>query len=262
MNLTYVPLLQQERALYRLPRDYNRFRTYLDMTIDWETERVRLPLLGMNPMAREHVGEFLDALLAIDADGVGERATAEAASQVADVPGSYRVALVVCDDLRGGWTNRFSCEYAQCLCAPLPPGQAYLDWLIGVLWVSEPPTAETVRESVVMSICRQAYVHQHGSARTLRELMAQEGQVMAQAGCNQPTLDAEDLEYTRSVIEPFLDATDMRTAIECLYGDVAGRTLGFTPRGLSDRAGLALALHDARATTAESFHREPQATVS
>lgn len=38
----------------------------------------------------------------------------------------------------------------------------------------------------------------------------------------------------------------MRTAIECLFGDAAGATLGFTPRGLSPWAGLALALHDAR----------------
>ena len=41
-------------------------------------------------------------------------------------------------------------------------------------------------------------------------------------------------------------ADDMRTAIECLFGDAAGRTLGFTPRGLSPWAGLALALHDAQ----------------
>jgi hypothetical protein len=76
--------------------------------------------------------------------------------------------------------------------------------------------------------------------------MAQEGHVMARAGCTRPTLDAEDLEYTRWVLGPLLEATDMRTAIECLFGDAAGRTLGFTPRGLSPRAGLALALHDAR----------------
>ena len=69
---------------------------------------------------------------------------------------------------------------------------------------------------------------------------------MARAGCDSPVLDPEDLEYTRHVIAPFLDATDMRTGIECLYGDAAGATLGFTPQGLSDRAGLALALHDAR----------------
>ncbi len=69
---------------------------------------------------------------------------------------------------------------------------------------------------------------------------------MALAGCSEPTLDAEDIAYTREVLIPYLDAEDMRTCIECLFGDAAARTLGFTPRGLSPWAGLALALHDAR----------------
>src|SRR4051794_11238442 len=112
MQLTYVPLLQEERELYRRPRDHSRFKAYLRLTIDVEKEQVRLPLLGMNPMGREHVAAFLDALLALGADAVGEQAMREAAPHVADAPGSYRVALVVCDDVMGGWTNRFSCEYA------------------------------------------------------------------------------------------------------------------------------------------------------
>ena len=69
---------------------------------------------------------------------------------------------------------------------------------------------------------------------------------MAAAGCTTPILDADDIAYTREVIAPFLDAEDMRTTIECLFGDDAGRTLGFTPRGLSPWAGLVLALADAR----------------
>jgi hypothetical protein len=77
-------------------------------------------------------------------------------------------------------------------------------------------------------------------------MLAQEGQVMAMAGCAGPTLDEDDIAYTREVLAPFLDAEDMRTCVECLFGDAAGRTLGFTPRGLSPWAGLALALHDAR----------------
>jgi hypothetical protein len=69
---------------------------------------------------------------------------------------------------------------------------------------------------------------------------------LALAGCTEPVLESDDLAYTEEVIAPYLDATDMRTAIECLYGDSAGRTLGFTPRGLSANAGLALALQRAR----------------
>jgi hypothetical protein len=91
-----------------------------------------------------------------------------------------------------------------------------------------------------------AYQHQHGPARTLREMLAQEGQVMALAGCSGPILDAEDIAYTREVLIPYLGAEDMQTCIECLFGDAAARTLGFTPRGLSPWAGLVLALHDAR----------------
>jgi hypothetical protein len=248
MILTYVRLLEKERDLYRLPRDANRFQAYLRLTLDLEKQRVRLPLLGMNPMAREHVAEYLDSLLALDAETVAEEAMHEASRRVEDVPGSFRVALAVLDDLKGGWTNRYSCEYQQRLCPPTPPGQAYLDWLCGSLWVSEPASAETVRQEVRTIIYRAAHIHRHGQARTLGELMAQEGQVMALAGCTQPTLEAEDLEYTRWVLTPLLDATDMRTAIECLYGDAAGNALGFTPRGLSQRAGLALALHDAQKT--------------
>ena len=250
MNLTYVPLLRQEREFYRLPRDYNRFKAYLRMVVDFEKENLRLPLLGMNPMAREHVAEYLDALLAIDADAVAEQAVRDATPHVADFSGSYRVGLAVMDDLKGGWTNRYSCEHAMRLCAAAPKCLQDFDWVCVALWVSEPATAQVVREEVLTTLYRAAHVRRHGHARTLRELMAQEGRVMAEAGCTTPTLDAEDLEYTRWVLEPFLDATDMRTHIECLFGDAAGRTLGFTPRGLSHRAGLALALHDARACLA------------
>jgi hypothetical protein len=69
---------------------------------------------------------------------------------------------------------------------------------------------------------------------------------MMNAGCTKPVLDSEDLEYTRQVLVPYLDADENRTCMECLFGDEPGRTLGFTPRGLSPWAGLALALHDAK----------------
>ncbi|HKB39341.1 MAG TPA: hypothetical protein VKD72_23085, partial [Gemmataceae bacterium] len=119
-------------------------------------------------------------------------------------------------------------------------------WVMGVLWSSEVPTEQTVREAVLTGAYRIAYLHRHGPARTLRDMLAQEGQVMALAGCTGPVLDEEDIAYTREVLTSYLDADDMRTCIECLFGDAAGRTLGFTPRGLSPWAGLALALHDAR----------------
>jgi hypothetical protein len=263
MNLDYVPLLRIMRELHSIPRgqppDFNgkkRFRQYLRTIFDYDRKVVKLPLLlAMNPMGKDHVTALLDAYLAMDADGIGARATAEAAARLADVPGDFKVGLVVADDLMGGGTNRYDCEFAWRFGfvlnsgqrTPQKPSRWKMDfWLQGVLWSSEAPTERAVREAILTAAHRVAYMHRHGPARTLREMLAQEGQVMAQADCSGPTLDAEDIAYTREVLAAFLDTDDMRTCIECLFGDAAARTLGFTPPGLSPWAGLALALHDAR----------------
>lgn len=247
MKLEWVPLLEVQRELQRLPRGMERFREYLRVMLNEDGDDLRLPpLVAMNPLGRDHVTAVVDALLALDAEAVARDALAQATSRVADVPGEYQLGFAVADDVMGGWTNRCASEFAL-----LAANQATLKrgWLTVVLWASETPTARMVRESVLTVVYRTAYLHRHGRARTLLEMMAQEGEALALAGCTEPSLDADDREYTREVIAPFLDADDMRTAIECLYGDAAGRTLGFTPRGLSHRAGLALALHDARMKT-------------
>lgn len=269
MELDYVPLLQVMREIHSIPRgqppdfnDMKRFRHFIrrifprkkNGQID-ENADYLIPLLAMNPMAKDHVTALLDAYLAMDADGIGAQIAAEVAAQLADVPGGFKIGLVVADDLMGIGTNRYDCEFAWRFGPrPLPSASAPTKcsrwlkdyWLQGVLWSSEPPSERAVREAILTAAHRAAYMHQHGPARTLRAMLAQEGQVMARAGCSGPTLDVEDIAVTRELLIPFLNAEDMRTCIECLFGDEAGSTLGFTPRGLSPWAGLALALHDAR----------------
>lgn len=244
MNLEYITLLQRQRDLYRFPRGMARFREYLRQMIDWDAQEMRLPLFVMNPMGKDHVPAYLDAALAFDADRLAADAVRDLEPQLHDVPGSYKVALVVADDLMGGWTNRFSTEHSH----RFESSTLYdRGWVIGILWTTDTPSPASTREEILTAVHRLAHVRQCGPATTLREKMAQEGHAMARAGCRSPTLTPDELEYTREVIATHLDATDMRTAVECLYGDAAGRTLGFTGRGLSDRAGLALALHDALA---------------
>jgi hypothetical protein len=241
MRLDYVPLLQIQRDIQGMPRGRERFEQYLRTIMNRDGTDVELvPLLAANPMARDHVTASLDTLLALNADAIAAAAAAEASSALEAEPGELKAALVLVDDLKGGWTNRYAYEYD--VRHPAPGYKRF--WVTGVLWSSEAATARAAREAMLTAVYRTAYVQRHGPAHTLRALMAQEGEVMARAGCTGPVLDADDIAYTREVLAPLLGADDKRTAIECLFGDAAARTLGFTPRGLSPWAGLALALHD------------------
>ena len=251
MTLEFVPLLQIQRDLYALPRGMERFREYIRTMTDAETGDLALPLVAMNPMGKDHIPALLDEYLAMDAERIAADAVAgfRRAGPLGPAEPSFKVCLVVSDDLKGGWTNRYASEFSHRI-----EGAAITKrgWLTGILWTSEPPSARTVREAVLTSIYRAEYLQAHAAPVTLRDMLAQEGYAMARAGCESPSIDEDDVAYTRAVIEPHLAAVDRATVIACLFGDPGANALGYPPQGLSDRAGLALALHDARGKVRES----------
>jgi hypothetical protein len=250
MTLTFVPLLQVQRDLYALPRGMERFREYIRTMTDADTGDLALPLVAMNPMGKDHVPALIDEYLAMGAEAIAETAVASAvtdrgrlSSPPAEADRAFRVALVVSDDLKGGWTNRWASEFSHRI-----EGAAITKrgWLVGILWTSEPASADRVRDAVLTSIYRADYLRTHPEPTTLGEMMEQEGYAMSRAGCAAPTLDEEDLSYTRDVIGPLRDLRDRATVIAALFGDPAASALGYPPLGLTERAGLAVALADAR----------------
>jgi hypothetical protein len=238
MLLDYVPLLQVQRDLYALPRNMARFRQYLRTMIDREKQDLKLPLVAMNPMGKEHLPVFLDRLIEFDADGVAGEAASSAAGSLRDEPGIYKVCLVVSDDLLGGWTNRYTSEFVHRF-HEIALNQR--GWITGILWTSETYDADSVRLETAVSVFRAAYIRRNGVAGSLGEMMAQEVHTMRKSKCPPPTLDIDDLRYTREVLAPLLGSSDRPTVIAALFGDAAARELGYPPLGLSPRAGLELA---------------------
>lgn len=243
MKLEYVPLLKLQRELYDIPRGMERFQEYIATMVDPETRDIKLPLAAMNPMGKEHVPALLDQYLAFDANGLAAQAVQEAEAQLSEIAGTFKVTLVIADDAKGGWTNRHASEYYLRF-----GNQPYhkRGWITGILWTSETPQPEATRAEILTAVFRTAYIQQHGFATTLREMLVQEGYAMARANCTAPALANDELEYTSEVLAPHLDSKDYPTVFSCLFGDSAASSLGYNPLGLSDRAGLALALHDAK----------------
>lgn len=243
MKLAFLPLLHIQRDLYALPRGMERFREYIKTMTDAETGDLALPLVAMNPMGKDHIPALIDEYIALGAERIAEKAIEDALHFLHPLHPSYKVGLVVSDDLKGGWTNRWASEFGHRIESGAIRKRGFLTAL---LWTSEPASATAVREGVLTEIYRAAYLQTHAAPKTLREMLAQEGYAAARAGSTTPAVDPEDLEYTRTVIAPHLDAHDRATVIPCLFGDPAAIALGYPPQGLSPRAGLALALSEAR----------------
>src|ERR1700694_716186 len=142
MNLEYVPLLQVQRDLFKLPRGFERFQEYLRAMIDEGSGDLKLPLPALNPMGKDHLPLFLDRLLEIDADGQGGNATSAAPVHLRADSGAYKVCLVVSDDLLGGGTNRYTSEFGYRF-----RQRAYYKrgWLAALLWTSETYSAELIQ---------------------------------------------------------------------------------------------------------------------
>lgn len=248
MNIRHIPLLQIQRDLHEQPRNMDRFYAYLrtifggDVSEENDTPQL-VPLIAMNPMGRVHVSERLDQLLASGAEAIAADAVAVAqqhlTQEFADYPGDYQHGLVIIDDLGGAWSNRYVLETGRFTDMKLDKYK----WFSSGLFVSDEPKSERVRQSVLSGIYRTLYLDRHGAPKTLRQMMVQEGQTGRFAGIA-PQLDADDLAYSREVLQPYLDSDHYPTCMAALLGDEAALTLGYSPLGLSAYAGIAVAIAD------------------
>ena len=210
---------------------------------------------GCGPAAARHgesdgktqsVLEFVEAWLELEAESVAADTLEEATARLEALPftptvNTVKVGLTVLDDVGGGWTNRTMNDAAR---FQTGKSLAKTGWLSVNLWTSEAPNLEELRRVVLEAVRRAAYVTEQGDPHTLGEMMRQEGRASAFAG-RTVTFDAEELEYSRAVIEPYRSSTQQPTVIACLYGDDAARACGYAPLGLSKDAGFQVGLADA-----------------
>ena len=246
LNVDLVPLLPTQRAIYDIPRGPLRFQTYLHILKGDSDDVLLPPLVFLNPMGKDKAPALVDALLALDAEAVAADALAETRTRLPDIEAEFRIGLVVVDDVQGGWTNRGFTEIEAQLPVEEPPPRR-MD-LGALLDVGNPDPPETVRQEIFATLYRTLYLRRHGAPRTLRQRMTQESLTAAFAGQIQPGLDDADLAYSREIIALYLDGTDLPIIFACLYGDASAKAVGYTPLGLSPRAGYAVARDDARSS--------------
>ena len=143
MKLEFVPLLQLQRDIYDMPRDFARFKSYLDL-LTGGTDDMVLPLSAMNPMGKAHVPAQIDRLMALDAEEVAKQATHDAQQRLLHAEEkseeTLKVALVISDDAHGAWTNRYLTETSHYF---KNKGEERRNWATVLLWTGESYTTQT-----------------------------------------------------------------------------------------------------------------------
>ncbi len=255
MHIEYVPTLAVARDLYRMPRDMERFRAYLRTMVGdprHPNPELELPLVAMNPMAREHALEAVEHLIALGADEVAREATAEASDRVASVGAladiAARMTLVVSDDIGGMWTDRVGSEVGlrwgeRTFGSTRPkraerPATVLPRWLTGITWTSERPNVEGVRRLVLASVYRAAHMAALGAPDTLGAMLRQEARTARFAGL---AVDAPS-ESARAIVAGAWDDASVPVVYAAWGGDDAARAMGYDPLGLRLGEALAVAL--------------------
>ncbi|HTU69678.1 MAG TPA: hypothetical protein VMF11_05100 [Candidatus Baltobacteraceae bacterium] len=233
IDVELVPFLTQLRELYSQPRGFARFKEYLDI-LRSQTGEMELPISNVNPMAKPQVLEYVEQLIALDAESEALQAARDGARRFDGVDDALRLIVIVADDAQGGWTNRYFTEFAH---RYERKHEVARGWATVMLWSSEQPSPNLVRTRALETLYRTVDERAHGPVRTLREILDREMRTQRFAGT---TSRYEEPAY-RSKVEPYLDSRAAPIVFAALYGDAAAESLGYPPLGIpeSERGPLA-----------------------
>lgn len=223
MEFRLIPTLDLMLTLYQKPLTPERFHEYLKLLQGDTKGDLSLPLGGFNPMAKEHATEKLKELKALQAEETIRDLLPGLTKAVAGYTddSSIGIALTVSDDLKGGWTNRYTSDYdskfrisalvRRNFCTPL-------------VWTGEAYTTELVQQRTREYAWRSVYRKLHPGPVSLEDHVTQERFVALHAGSGPAIEPAQD---TALLYNTYRNSEDYHVIFNFLYGHQAAASLEF-----------------------------------
>ena len=236
MIFELLPTIDIMLALYKQPRNMERFREYLK-TLQGETKGdLAMPISGFNPMAKEHVIVKLAELKELQAEkiiaetlaGLNKKLTRQVNKNI------FKVALNLSDDLAGGWTNRFTSDYDskfkinalvnRQFCTPF-------------FWTSETFTTAIIKERTLEYAFRTIYRATNPTPETLGEHIEQE-KFVAKNNNKEPVRKI-DIVALDLFFKQYRHSESYHIIFNFFYGDNASTFMQFPTFGVKeDMAGF------------------------
>ena len=232
MTFELLPTIDIMIDLYQMPRTMERFQEYLKILQGDQKGELAMPISGFNPMAKEHILQKLTELKNIKAEQIMNDTLTELNKKCADHSSKivFKVALNLSDDLKGGWTNRYTSDYdgkfkisaliKRQFCAP-------------VFWTSEQYTEDLVKNRTLSYCYRTVYWRANGKPGTLKEHIEMER--FADQGIIDKRINQQiDFRLLETFYNKNKDSKDYQIIFNFLYGDKASTTLGFPTYGIKE----------------------------
>ncbi|WP_407571594.1 hypothetical protein [Deinococcus altitudinis] len=161
MNLSVQPILAELRGLYDVSERNTlaRFWAYKRLMIDGPEI---LPLGDFSPMGQRQP-EYLDALIAMDAETLAGTYASEIKAELNDIQADYRLMLVVADQPNNGWTQRWLTDAAWRFGSEKVPQQTpECRWITVQLWTHVPPLPAYLHSQCRSAVMRAVWRMAHG----------------------------------------------------------------------------------------------------
>lgn len=228
MKFTLIPILEKMAQLYSKPISGARFQEYLGMLQGDAKDDLVLPIGGYNPMAQSHVLDKSNELQKLDAEAImRDTLRSITFSHAQDI----QVVLNLADDLKGGWTNRFTTDYeskfklnalvSRSFCTPF-------------FWSSEVYSEVLIRERTLAYVYRTLYWLNHPKPLTLHDHISQEAWVQKQMNIPAKNVSSELSQFYLK----HKDSEAHDIIFNFLYGDEASASLGYRCYGITANAGF------------------------
>jgi hypothetical protein len=230
MTFELLPTIDIMIDLYEKPRTFERFQEYLK-TLQGDTKGdIAIPISGFNPMAKEHLLERLKELKNLGAEQIieGTLNDLNVNNFSKNSNRNFKVAINLSDDLKGGWTNRFTSDYDSKFKIN---GLFSRNFCTSIFWTSENFTKDTIRERTLEYIFRTVYWLTSPKPKTLKEHLEQEIFVASQTKSN-GKFKKTDFKKLDKFYKDNENTDNYHIIFNFFYGDKASASLEFPTYGI------------------------------
>ena len=239
MSFQLRPILYDIKELYSKPRSPQRFQEYLAMLQGNTKGDLALPIVGFNPMAKEHILEKIGQLEDLQAEELIADVLQRLNTIEKDQLGAITVVINIADDLMGAWTNGYTTDYDSKFKLSAFVSRRFC---VPHFWTSENYSAALIETRVKSYAYRMKYLMVNPLPVTLEDHVKQETYVERQLGLS-TALDSDTYQALDHFYLNHRDSDDYSLIFNFFYGDAASSSLGYRTYGITGATGYDYSRH-------------------